>query len=218
MLDHVQLVVRVGEPVEDHRVDQLAVPEPVAEASLLQQVRRVRHRLHPAGDDHVVLAGADHRVRDLDGADRRGADLVDRVGGRLLRQPGADRRLPRGSLAGARLQHLAHDHVLGLAVLEADPLERRLDHDRAELRRLVAGEAAAELPERRADGGDDDGAGHAFEVTGRRSRRAPASSRTRRAAGCTPRGRRAGRSRSASACCEAGSRRARSGSPRGTRR
>ena len=45
-----------------------------------------------------------------------GADLVDRVGGHLDRQPGADRSLPRGRLAGAALQHLAHDHVLDLVV------------------------------------------------------------------------------------------------------
>ena len=70
---------RSREAVEDHRVDQLAVTQPVAEARLLQEVRRVGHRLHPARDDHLVIAGADHRVRDLDGADRRGADLVDRV-------------------------------------------------------------------------------------------------------------------------------------------
>ena len=29
-------------------------------------------------------------------------------------RPAADRRLPRGRLAGPGLQHLAHDHVLGL--------------------------------------------------------------------------------------------------------
>ena len=40
--------------------------------------------------------------------------------------------------------------------LEPDPPERRLDDVRAELRRLVAREPAAEPPERRADGGDDD--------------------------------------------------------------
>src|SRR5436190_20596110 len=136
LLDHVQLVERRREPVEDHRVDQLAVAEPVAEASLLQQVRSVRHRLHAAGDDALVLARADHGVGDLDRADRRSAHLVDRVRRRLDRQPCADGRLARRSLAGARLEHLAHDHVLRLARLEADTSERRLDGQRAELRRL----------------------------------------------------------------------------------
>ena len=61
-----------------------------------------------------------------------------------------------GAWPAPRLEHLAHDHVLGLVRLEPDALERGLDHDRAELRRLVAREPAAELAERRADGGDDD--------------------------------------------------------------
>ena len=106
---------RRREPVEDHRVDQLAVPEAIAEARLLQQVRRVRHRLHAAGHDDVDVAGPDHRVGDLDRADRRRAHLVDRVGRRLDRQAGRDRRLSRRRLARAALQHLAHDHVLRLA-------------------------------------------------------------------------------------------------------
>ena len=53
-------------------------------------------------------------------------------------RPGADRRLPRRRLAGAALQHLAHDRVLRLARLDPDPLERGPDRDRAELGRLVA--------------------------------------------------------------------------------
>src|SRR5437588_685104 len=77
LLHHVQLVERGRESVEDHRVDQLAVPDPIAEARLLQEIGRVRHRLHPAGDHALVLAGADHRVGDLDRADGRRAHLVD---------------------------------------------------------------------------------------------------------------------------------------------
>ena len=115
LLDHVQPVEARVEPVVDHQVDQRPVAEPVAEARPGERVRRVRHRLHPARDDELGVARADHRVGDLDRADRRGADLVDRVGGRLDRDPRADRRLPRRRLAGARLQHLAHDHVVGLA-------------------------------------------------------------------------------------------------------
>ena len=56
-------------------------------------------------------------------------------------RPGADRGLARRRLAGAGLQHLAHDRVLRLVRLDADPLERGLDRDRAELGRLVAARA-----------------------------------------------------------------------------
>ena len=146
-----------------HQVDQRPVAEPVAEARLREHVRRVRHRLHPAGDDELDVAGADHRVGDLDRADRRGAHLVDRVGGRLDREPGPDRRLARRRLAGAALEHLAHDHVVRLLRLDPGALERRADRDRAELGRRVRREAAAELAERRPDRADDDAAGHRFE-------------------------------------------------------
>ena len=45
-------------------------------------------------------------------------------------------------------------------VLDPGALERAADRDRAELGRLVAGEGAAELAERRADSRDDHGTGH----------------------------------------------------------
>ena len=163
--DHVVAVERRGEPVEDHVVEHLAVAEPVAEAGLRQQVRRVGHRLHPARDDDVVLPGADHQVGELDRPDRRGAHLVDRVGRHLLRDPGADRRLAGGRLAGAGLEHLAHDDVADLGRVDARPLEPGPDRDRAELGRRVPREAAAEPAERRPHGGDDHGAGHASQRT-----------------------------------------------------
>src|SRR5207244_7322347 len=97
-------------------------------------------------------------------ADRRRADLVDRVGADLDRQTGADRRLPRRRLAGAALQHLPHDHVLDLVVLDAGPGERLADHDRPELRRLLVRERTAELRERRTDSGNDHGTAHGSKV------------------------------------------------------
>ena len=73
-------------------------------------------------------------------------------------RPARDRGLARGRLPGAALQHLPHDHVLGLVGCDPGPLERRADHDRAELDRRVGREAASQLPERRPHGSDDDAA------------------------------------------------------------
>ena len=122
-----------------HQVDQRPVSELVAEARLLEHVGRVRHRLHPARDDDLGVAGTNHLVGDLDRADRGRADLVDRVRRKIDRQARADRRLTRRRLAGAALQHLAHDRVLDLLVLDACAVERCADGDRAELGRLVVG-------------------------------------------------------------------------------
>ena len=165
LLDHVTLVEGGDEPVVGHQVDERAVAEPVTEARLLEHVRRVRHRLHATRDDDVVIAGSNHLVGDLHGADRRRADLVDRVRRNLDRQAGPDRRLASRSLARAALQDLAHDHVLDLVRLEADAVEDVPNHMRAELGRLVVLEAATELPKRGPDGGDDDRARHESSVT-----------------------------------------------------
>ena len=162
--DHVVAVERRREPVEHHVVDHLAVAEPVAEARLRQQVRRVRHRLHAARHDDVVPAGADHQIGQLDRPDRGGADLVDRVGGDFLRDPRANGRLPCGRLADAGLEHLAHDDVADLGGIDACALEPCPDRDRAELRRRVAGETAAEPAERRSHRRDDHRARHGASV------------------------------------------------------
>jgi len=153
-------VERRDEPVEDRMVQNLAVAEPVAEAALWQQVRSTGHRLHPAGHDHVVPPGGDHQLGELERPDRRCADLVDRVGGNLLRDPGPDRRLPRGRLARARLEHLAHHHVADVVGLDVGALEAGADRDRPQLGRRNLRETASEPAERRSNRRDDDGASH----------------------------------------------------------
>ena len=165
LLHHVQPVERRRETVEDQVVDDLAVSEPVPEARVRKEIRRVRHGLHPSGDDELVAAGTDHQVGDLERADRRCAHLVDRVGGNLLRDARPDRGLTRRRLAHAGLEDLTHDHVLDLGRLEPGPAERLADCDRAELGRRMLREAAAEAPERRAHGGDDDGLTHRPSVS-----------------------------------------------------
>ena len=70
--------------------------------------------------------------------------------GTSIGMPAADRGLPRGRLAGAALEHLAHDHVLDLARLDAGALERSAAIVIAPSSgALYPGESAAELPERR---------------------------------------------------------------------
>ena len=130
------------------------------EAGLRQEVRGARHRLHAAGHDDVVTAGGDHELRDLDRADRRRADLVDRVGGNLLRDPCRDRGLACGGLTCSCLQHLAHHDVADVLAAESGPLEPAPDRGRAEFGGGHGREAAAHSREGRADCGDDDCARH----------------------------------------------------------
>mgnify|MGYP003287761664 CR=1 FL=1 len=143
-----------------HEVDDHVVPEAVTEPGLLEDVRRVRHRLHAAGHDHAVVPGADHLVGHLDGANARGADFVDRVGRRLLWEPGADCGLACWGLPRSTLKDLAHDHVLDLVVGDVDAVESSADRDRAELGGLAVPQRSAQLSEGRPDGRDDDRARH----------------------------------------------------------
>ena len=126
-----------------------------------QQVGGVRHRLHPAGDADLEVAGADRLVGEPDRPHPRGADLVDRLRGHLLRDPGLDLRLARGDLALAGLQHLAEDHLLDLR--RRRPRRARAPPRSPRRRAPVASferERAAHLPERGAGGAEDDCLGH----------------------------------------------------------
>ena len=108
----------------------------------------------------LEVAGADRLVGEADRAHARGADLVDRLRGDLLRDAGLDLGLARGDLPLAGLQHLAVDDLLDLVRLDLGALERRGDRVAAEVGRVERGEPAAHLPERGAGGGEDHGLRH----------------------------------------------------------
>ena len=146
LVRHVLAAERVRQPVVDHGVERLRVAHPVAEASVLQQVRGVRHRLHAARDADVHVTRPDR--------------LVDRLRRDLLRDPALDLRLPRRDLALARLQHLAHDHVLDLVRRYLGAFEGGLDGLASEGRGVERRERAAELAEGGSRGSEDRGLGH----------------------------------------------------------
>jgi hypothetical protein len=133
LLEHLLPGERVGEAVVDHRVERLGVAHPVAEARVLQQVRRLGHRLHPARDRDVEVADPHGLVDDARRAQARGADLVDGLARDLLRDAGLDLGLAARDLALAGLEDLPEDHVLDLVWLYLRPLERRGDCGAAEL-------------------------------------------------------------------------------------
>ena len=155
LVDHLLLGEGVGEAVVGHRVDRADVAHAEAEAGARQQVGRLAHRLHAAGDGDLGVAGADRHVGDAERAHARGADLVDRLRGDLLGDAALDLGLARGDLPLAGLQDLAEDDLLDLLRVDAGALQRRLDHLAAEVGGVERGEAAAHLAEGGARGSED---------------------------------------------------------------
>ena len=158
--DHALAGERVGESVVHHGVDRLGVAHPVAEAGVLQQVGRLRHRLHAAGHRHVEVSGADGLVDHPGRADPGGTHLVHGLARDLLRDAGLDLGLAARDLPLTGLQHLPEYHVLNLIRLYLRALEGGCDGGAAEVSGIEGGQAAAELPERGAGGAEDHGLGH----------------------------------------------------------
>ncbi len=159
-LAHRHVVECVGQAVVRHRVEHLDRAVLVALARIGEQVRRVRHRFHAAGDDDLELAGTDELVGERDRVEAGEADLVDRDRRRAHADAGFDRGLPGGDLPGAGLQDLAHDHVLDLLGRDAGALERGLDGEAAEVDGAEVLERTEQATHRRASARDDDRTGH----------------------------------------------------------
>ena len=70
-----------------------------------------------------------------------------------------DERLAGGSLAGAALHHLPHDHFFDRRGVHPGAGDGLANDHGPELGRGEAGETAQVLADRRADGGEDDGCG-----------------------------------------------------------
>ncbi len=153
---HVAVLDRAPQAVGYGRVDELAVAEPIAEAGIRQEVRRAVHRLHPAGDRDLGIAGANLGGREHDRLHPRAADPVDRRGARRIGEAGAECRLPGWGLSGSGLEDLAHEDLVdGRTLGESRPLDRGSDRDAAELDRRRAGQRATELADRRPCGADE---------------------------------------------------------------
>ena len=137
-------------------VDQppLAEPPPVARAVL--EERLAAHRLVPAGDDDVSLAGQELLRAADDRLKPRRAEAVDVHRGRPGRDPGGDRAPARVVGVGADLADLAHDDLVHVLRRDVRARERLADARRPELERVDVPQLAAEPADRGADAADED--------------------------------------------------------------
>ncbi len=152
---HVDVAGRAPQTVVDRRVDQRPVAEPVAGARLRQQVWREVHVLHAPRHHEVGVAGANGRCAQHHRLEPGAAHLVDGGRAHAFRQPRLERRLPSRRLAGPGLQNLADDRLVDALRGDAGALDGGADGDGAELGGGGGREAAAELADRGAGGGED---------------------------------------------------------------
>ena len=145
---HMRQADRAGQPLVEHRVDDLAVPHAVAPARPFQQIRRIGHRLGPARHDRVHVADANRLDRVHDRLKSGTAHPVDRLAGHLDRQPGFQARLPRDVHAVARLQHAAHDRVPDVRRWDAGSADRLANDECSQIYRADVFKSAAERADR----------------------------------------------------------------------
>ena len=152
---HVAGVHRAGEPLGDHRIDDLAVAHPVAPARPLQDVRRVGHRFGAAGDHRVDVADANRFDGVHDRLQAGAADAIDGFARHLDRQPGLEPRLPGDVHADAGLEHATHHDVADVGGLHVRPGDRLSNHHGAEIDRRDVLQRAAERSDRRPAGAEN---------------------------------------------------------------
>ncbi len=96
---HVDVLDGAPEAVVDDRIHRGSVAHTKAGAGLRQQIGRVAHALHAAGDIEVPVAGFDRLSGQHDGFQAGATHQVDGHGGNVVRHARAQLRLTSGRLA-----------------------------------------------------------------------------------------------------------------------
>ena len=166
---HVDVAERAPEPVLDHPVDHRLIAELDAAAHSIDVVRRVRHRLLPAGDDDLRVARLDRLRGEHHGLEARAAHLVDRErrdGGRMPALIAAWRAGAWPTPPWITLPMITSS----IACVDAGALDRRANRDGAKLRRGQRREAAEKPADRRAGSRNDDTAAGMYPSCGSKLR------------------------------------------------
>ena len=152
-------VARIGilQPVQEHVVDHLGMPQPRPAPHPRQQIGRVGHALHPPRHDDIGSTQRQRIIAQHRGLHPRSAHLVDRGRRHAFRQARREPRLPRRGLPQTGRQHAAHQQILDRCPRQSGPGQRRPDRDAAQFR----GRARRKHPLERPHGGpcstcDDD--------------------------------------------------------------
>ena len=142
-------------------VEHAAVAHAVAAACAVQQVRRVGHAFHAAGNHHINAAGQQRVMGKHRRLHARAAHFVEGGAAGGLVQPGAKRGLACRGLAEAGRQYTAEQHFIHGIAGDAGTLDGGANRRGAQLRRGQAFEIALEPAHGGACGADNyDGITH----------------------------------------------------------
>ena len=154
-------LVSVFQAVEHHVVINAVVADADAAAAFGQEVRRVGHALHAAGDHEVTAAGHQLVVRQHGGLHARAAHFGQRDRAGAGRQATLEARLTRRRLALAGHEAITKQHFVYFFGRDTGALNSGADGGATQVVRSQAGEVALKA----AHGGarsakDDDGFRH----------------------------------------------------------
>ena len=135
-----------------------------------QQVRRVAHRLHPAGDGDLDIARRDGLLREHHSLQPGAAHLVDGQRRDVVGKAAAQRGLSGRRLADAGRDDVAHDAFLDARRVDAGAAHRFANHEGAKVGGGEVLQRAEKLAGGCANGGNDDGVLHVVDRNPRRRR------------------------------------------------
>src|SRR3989442_1364953 len=160
-VSHVEVFIRIPETVMNHGVDDRVVTEAITLAGAGQQVGRICHALHAAGNDNFRVAGLNTLRRKPDGLQSGAANLVYGHRGNIRQKTAAESGLPGRILAQSRRDNVAQDDFVNLLWCQAGALNSRFHNKCAKLRRAHRFQSALKFSDGCTDSANDDGVFHA---------------------------------------------------------
>ena len=109
---HVLLLKSAPEPIVDHGIDELTVPEAVAVAGTWEQVGCSTHVFHTTSNDHLGIAALDQAGCQHYRLQTTSTDLIDGESTDAGWQTSSKGRLTRRILAQSGSNHIAHDALV----------------------------------------------------------------------------------------------------------
>ena len=153
---HVLIFAGAPQAVMDDGIDGDGVAEAEAFAHVREEIGRVGHGLHSAGDNYFRVARGNGLCGQRDRFEAGAAHHIESCGGDGIGETTAQTRLARGVLAQAGSEDATHEALVNDGGIDGGAAHGFADDDASEIGRRQRRERALEFSDRRAHRGDDD--------------------------------------------------------------